>query len=137
MTPVTVRIIAIHGTGAEAVRTETICDGKRYEKDGCVILRYTETIGDSVEADRVVTTLTVGEDVRMHRKGNPAADMLFLQEYRHAFIYPTPYGTIPMELETKRLEIKRDERRLTVHLTYTVFSDGAIASEAELVIDAY
>lgn len=117
--------------------TENKYDGKRFEKDGAVILRYEEKITDERDAKTVVTTLTVRDsEVRLHRKGNAGADMIFRGGERCEFVYRTPFGNLPMAIFTKVCAITKDDRRVSVHLLYTLYSADEIAGDMELLIEA-
>ena len=73
-----------------------------------------------------------GRSLSMTKRGPVQVKMEFIPGKRTTCMYRTPFGNIPMEIETKRVEIIEEEDRLSASAQYYLESDGIRLSTCKL-----
>lgn len=116
-------------TNAEEDVMEFVTEGKLYKKQGSTYLVYEETEMSGLEG--VKTTLRIdrnSNEVKMKRFGHDAMGtvMEFKKGERVNSMYETPFGILPMELLTYKIDnfIEPDEARGKLFIDYEVSLKG-------------
>lgn len=108
---------------------EFVTEGKLYKKEGSTYIVYEETEMSGLEG--VKTTLRIArnsEEVKMKRFGHDAMGtvMEFRKGERVNSMYDTPFGLVPMELLTYKIDngIEPDEARGKLFIDYEISLKG-------------
>ncbi len=114
----------------ERITSECKCD--IYDKEERTIVFYRE--GESTLAADVKSTLRIEKSrVTLSRSGSYSSCMFFEAGRRCCFSYNMPYGTIEMEIRTKRLSIERTGAQTLVNIEYSM-NNGSEISENRMSI---
>ncbi len=109
--------------------------GVRHERDGKIYLQFMQTI--STEGASTPTLLIVeNSTVRVHRKGDYASDFLFDIDNRHPVTYNTPMGALPMETDTRQLDLFISDEILKIKMRYNLMSNDQIMTAVDMIIHA-
>ena len=108
----------------------------RQEENG-LVLEY-DDVQDEEKA-HIVLTMQRGEAakksrVRMQRLGMVSSVLTFLPGEKIASSYVTPYGEIPVAVDTRMVEIDMRENGGALHLAYDVYMGGERTSRAAMEI---
>lgn len=87
------------------------------------------------EAGDAITTLKISESsLELSRKGDTSSHMYFEVGTIKEILYETQYGTLCFEIDTKKLDIAREEKRFTINLSYAMKQGGEPVSDMDLEI---
>ena len=106
---------------------ETVVDaaGEAVLRNSEWVVRYRET---SPDLAGVVTTLTLGRDaIAVKRDGAVRSEQRFAAGRSMAGTYETPYGTLPLETRTTRLEVRFNGSAGEAEWAYELFIGGTAA----------
>lgn len=93
-----------------------------------ITLRYEETELTGLEG--TTTTISVRPGfVTLLRQGQVNSEMVFEQGRRHLSMYSTPYGTMSVGINTRRMVIELDETGGNLEVDYSLEVNHAVASE--------
>lgn len=95
------------------------------------VIRYEETLDESLPPQRVVMTFDSG-GATMSREGAYATDMVFRMGCRYEGAYHTPYGDMELAVYCTRLRYELDEDGGEVQLSYQLDLNGTFAAVHEL-----
>lgn len=95
------------------------------------VIRYEETLDESMPAQRVVMTID-GGGATMSRDGEYATDMVFRMGCRYEGSYHTPYGDMELAVFCTRLRYDLGEDGGEVQLSYQLDLNGAFAAVHDL-----
>jgi len=96
---------------------EVVTPGTFYEKDNSYYAEYAETTISGMEG--TTTTLKINPDkFSLIRIGSTSAEMDFDKKANNISMYNTPYGTLELKIETKKLDIKVDENGGDIYIKY-------------------
>ena len=96
---------------------------------------YNEILEDG-SSESVKTHLVLGDDFfEVRRHGAVETRMHFSKGNACTANYTTPYGTIPMELMTSELLIRRETERIRVHVEYGISSQGGEALDRVIEVE--
>lgn len=99
---------------------------------GAVTIRYE----DVLEGERAVFTLRAGGGAAsMTRRGMTGAELTFAPGERRASRYVTPYGDIPVAVDTRRVALTDEEHAGALALDYDVYIAGERTASAALCIE--
>ncbi len=122
-TDVRVDMRAGQSMGTESDKQERSCMGKRYERDGAMIVKYRDT-----ESDTVDTLEITGRRVKMKRSGSVRSEMDFAPGESHIFEMETTLGSFTFLVRTKRVAVGIYPDLITVELAYDLYADGSLVS---------
>ncbi len=88
--------------------------GGYIQKNGKIHIRYKTTSDDS----EVITLITIDRDTVTIKRGVSA--MVYKKGKKTNIQYNTPYGVIPMEIETTKLNASFNELGGTLELCYSI-----------------
>lgn len=103
-----------------------------YEKDGVHYLFYQEE-QESSEASRSRIKFKPGR-LELVRQGAVAARMVFEEQKSHRADYRTPYGTIPIDVDTEKIAVEKKEGEIRVTVEYGLETEGRRFSDSRLVL---
>lgn len=131
-------LVSVKGTqfmGEENDTIEIITAGTWYEKNGKQYLLYDESIGENGDSTR--NTVKVWPDkVEVTKKGLVDSHMTFECGKKHMANYMTPVGLIVLGITTSFMEIKQDEKKLHIAITYSLEMNGEYVSGCSLELTA-
>ena len=126
--------INVKGTNKDSGVVEVECSG-RYALVGDVeYIRYEECLEEADIKINNLIKLRRGS-MEMIKKGPMNSRMTFAAGQTTSCTYDTPYGSIPMQVHTRRMDIIRTDDRLRVILQYSLGMDGGQDIDCEVDIN--
>lgn len=108
--------------GVERERTELRVPGTLEKADGGFFLRYEERGGDGlVTKTRLAVT---PQRAILTRSGGVRTELIFEPGAAHASFYELPYGTLPVEVETRSLRCRLTRYGGVLELRYRIVLGG-------------
>ncbi len=110
--------------------------GRMYERDGKCCISYEET-GENETGNITKCMLKIsGEKIELNKKGDVSYNMVFKKGGKEIFSYGTPYGAVPMTVETLRLDVRGDiSLGLVADIRYDLDMSGYVLN-CEMTIQA-
>lgn len=105
-----------------------------YYRNGCHYLLYEETQEGFRESVHSRIQLREGR-LELVKTGAVNTRMTLEPGLRCKNDYHMPYGTMVLETDTKRLEIREEEDRIQAEAEYILWADGAYLSDCHIRID--
>lgn len=107
------------------------------ESDNEIVLEYDDVQDE--ERAHIILTMKPGRSAkenraRMQRKGMVSSVLTFLPGQKAASSYVTIYGEIPVAVDTRSVDIIRDDKGGVLALDYDVYMGGEITSRAKMEI---
>ena len=107
------------------------------EEADSIVLEYDDVQGE--EKAHIILTMKPGRQprenrARMQRKGMIASTLTFLPGQKVASSYVTIYGEIPVAVDTRSVEISRDDKGGVLAMDYDVYMGGERTSSAKMEI---
>lgn len=130
---VLITMIAHQTDGKQKDRTETVYPGKGYEKDGCYYVFYDEVDPDDGSVTKASLRIRP-RHIDIRKKGAVNTQMVFIPGQSTETEYQTPYGKFILTVDTKRADIKRMEKDITLELDYRLSLGGAQAIRNQMKI---
>ena len=122
--------IEITGTqrlGTEQDETFAEAEGTYEWEKNVVTVQYIEKIEDTLEIRNQIQVK--GKGVTISKRGAIVSDMYFEAGKNSEVAYQTPYGTIPMEIRCRNVNIKEEEQNFNIEVEYALYSGGEVVSE--------
>ncbi len=131
---VTVKIEGIHkdALSGEVQSTSYLGKGRFFERGDSFLVFYTETDDDKAKTDVRLTVRKTNAELK--REGNVSCRFLFSEGENTQTRYRTPFGDMPMEIETKKYHMNMSGNTLDVHVEYSLIIDGTPSSDCEIII---
>lgn len=119
-------IISIKGQqayeGADSETTELVTDGLLRREGGGYVLSYMESEVTGMKG--TLTTIQIEADcVTLTRMGQFNSQMVFQEGRRHISVYETPYGSLSMAIDTRKLRAGLDLRGGDIEIGYHIEID--------------
>lgn len=128
---VTIELLGIQDREGEEERIETLTEGNYCMRGDRHYISYEEELEDVPQ--KVKTLLHIGDgSLSITKRGAVQVKMEFIPDKKTTCTYHTPFGNIPMEVHTKRLEIVEEEDRLLASAQYDLESAGIRLSTCKL-----
>ena len=128
---VTVELLGIQNREGEEERVDIRTRGIYCLRENGHYISYEEELEEIPQ--KVKTLLHISSGVlSMTKRGPVQVKMEFIPGKRTTCMYRTPFGNIPMEIETKRVEVIEEEDRLSASAQYYLESDGIRLSACKL-----
>ena len=126
------KVIGTHSLEGEKETFETICDGKYHLKNEKHYFMYQE----NTEHGLVKSIIKV-QDESMEVIQSGAVNMhLFLEIGKiNACTYDTPFGSIPLDIHTKRIDMYIENHHMKVVAEYEMLNHDEVMAYCELLID--
>lgn len=104
--------------------------------NGTHIISYAEYDTETPEAPTAKNLLKLTDHTFSLRKtGDITTKMFFENEKSHRDIYQTPFGSFPMTLETKKLQINAFTEKITIFLNYDLQLDDRYISNCTIEME--
>lgn len=105
--------------------TELMTDGTMELTERGMILTYQETELTGMEG--TTTTFTVqGAQVVLTRSGAVNSQMIFEEGRQHTSLYETPFGELPVDIQTSALQHNLSERGGVMEIRYSIAVDHTL-----------
>lgn len=118
----------------ETVLTPELVTTGTYSRDALAHrVAYDETAGE----DGTLTQnelLFTSETAELKKEGEVQAHLIFQAGRKNLTVYETPYGSIPMEMQTHAVDVRLEEEEIALRLTYSMCMDEKAFSEFDLDI---
>ena len=128
---ITIRSSAHRDQDAEDETISMLTSGQLELEDTRAVIRYEETLDESLPAQQVVMTINE-EGATMSRGGEYATDMVFRMGCRYEGSYHTPYGDMVLAVYCTRLRYDLGEDGGEVQLSYQLDLNGSFAAMHDL-----
>lgn len=133
-------LVTIRGEQSDGVQTdklETIQSGLYRHVGSKDVISYEEMVvddpGDSTASTRNI--LKIQPDiVTLSKKGLIQTEMEFVPGQSFHGFYQTPYGVFDMIIQTKKLDIHKEDTRISIYLHYNLELNGEFIAECKLDI---
>ncbi|WMJ79696.1 DUF1934 domain-containing protein [Clostridium sp. MB40-C1] len=120
--------------GNEDEAIEIVTQGEFYEKENCYYAVYEESELSGMEG--TTTTLRIKpNEFSLIRMGTTNAKMKFKHNVKNVSMYDTPYGTLELYIDTKKLNIDVNENGGKVYIDYDMSLEGEKSLKTILNID--
>lgn len=98
---------------------EVIQQGQYYMRSGMHYLVYDEPLEGT---DAVIKNMLKFNDssLSVTKKGPVSASMLFDTAQKNLTNYSTPFGSITMGIDTKSIDVKKEEDKLSLNVDYSL-----------------
>lgn len=128
-------IISIKGSqiyeGQKPDVTELVTAGTLREEDGGYTISYAESELTGLEG--TTTCLRVeGPRVTLLREGNVNSQMVFEVGRKHLSMYETPYGSLAIGIDTRRMKNTLGESGGDLEIDYAIEVDNMLAGKSQL-----
>ena len=128
-------IISIKGSqiyeGREPDVTALVTSGTLWEDDGGYTISYMETELTGLEG--TTTQLRVeGPRVTLLREGSVNSQMIFEVGRKHLSMYETPYGSLAIGIDTRRMKNTLDASGGDLEIDYAIEVDNLLAGKSLL-----
>lgn len=111
------RDVSASSNEEELDKIETICPGEYYHRNDGHFVVYEEILDGFMEPVKNVIKLRDGE-FTISKKGPFNTQMLFMEGRKTLTDYGTPFGSILIGLDTKKIETNELENILDIHVEY-------------------
>lgn len=113
---------------------EVVTPGLFYVKDNSYFAEYDETSISGMEG--TTTTLKINpEKFSLIRMGSTNAEMDFDKKAKSISMYNTPYGTLELKIETKKLDVNVNENGGDILIKYLLSVVGQESMDTTLKIN--
>jgi len=113
---------------------EVVTPGVFYAADNAFYAEYAETEISGMEG--TTTTMKImPESFSLIRQGSTNTEMEFDKKEKSVSMYNTPFGTLEMKIETKKLDVDIDEDGGDIYIKYLLSIVGADVLDTTLKIN--
>lgn len=125
-------ILSIRGqqifVGEEPEVTELVTEGVLSRSGAGYTLRYQESELTGLEGTQTTFQIEDGR-VTLLREGQVNSQMVFQEGRRHLSLYDTPYGSLSIGIDTRRMKVNLGETGGNIEINYAIEIDHAVAGE--------
>ena len=114
---------------------ETVQQGEYYRRNGSHYLLYNEYMEGFREPARNLLRFKNGE-LSLNKKGLVNVQMLFSEGKKNVTSYQTPYGSIMIGLDTRRVVCRQEEHALFLEVDYTLEANYQYVADCHIQIEA-
>lgn len=138
MTPVHLKVINRQTlSGEEPQALELVTEARYAFKNGIHYLLYDESELSGLDAARTTLKITP-ERVSIRRHGNTESLLQFEVGRRYTTQYPTPYGSMKLEMTTQALTVDISEGpKGHIGIRYTMMMQSSLESKNEIDIEIF
>lgn len=111
----------------------TRANGSYHLTMGWHYVLYDEQLGEGEAVSKNIMKLKQ-DRIELTKKGLGPSHMVFDRRERTRTLYATPYGDIPMEIETREIRIKEATDRIEVELDYLLYTADSLPIENKIMI---
>lgn len=104
--------------------------------NGTHIISYAEYDVEAPAAPTAKNLLKLtGHTFSLRKSGAITTKMVFENEKSHRDVYQTPFGSFPMTLKTKKLQMDASTEKITVFLNYDLHLDDRYVSNCTIEME--
>ncbi len=130
---VSIKVTGTQNYDGEKDSITTIADGKYFFKNDKHYFLYEE----ATESGNLKTTIKVSDEAMEVKKTGAMHIHLFFEAGREiACNYDTPYGSIPVAINTKRLDMFIENERIKIIVDYEIKNHDQVMAYSQLVVEA-
>ena len=131
---ISLRGLQFDQSGADADKIETITAGAYYEKNGSHYVLYDELIEGFEEPTK--NKVKFGEHfLELSRSGAVNVYMIFEENKKNMTNYNTPFGSILIGINTKKIHISQEPDRIVVDVDYALDVNYEYLTDCKIVLD--
>jgi uncharacterized beta-barrel protein YwiB (DUF1934 family) len=113
---------------------KVVTPGTFYVKDNVFYAEYAETEISGMEG--TTTTMKIKPNkFSLIRQGSTSTEMEFDRKEKSVSMYSTPYGTLELKIETKKLDVTVDEEGGDIYIKYLLSIVGQDVMDTTLKIN--
>ncbi len=117
----------------ENVETMTEVAGEYYLRNGVHYVMFEETEAGFTQSTRSMLKVR-GKQVELMKKGLIQSNMLFEEGKLHTTEYRTPFGVVPMGVQTKHIRILEEKNALMVQIDYELHANESLMADCAIRI---
>ena len=115
---------------------ELMTDGEYTQENGVSKFSYIES--ELTGSGGLMTTFDIEPDrVILHRGDGMGEDMIFSEDFKHHFLYETPYGSITMGIDTHSIKKDMRDDGGNLEIRYDIEVDNVTVSHNLFEIDIW
>lgn len=128
------------GTDGEKQSMEAKSEGRLSEREGVLYVLYTENMeetgaGLSAKVKNLLKIEWEPACVELKKSGAVSWKMRFEAGKRDRAEYETPYGALEISAQTREVTVKREQKKTSLRLVYTLFIQGEKQADCRLEIE--
>ena len=131
-------MISIRGiqfdNGQDGEKIESIQKGEYYQKNNTHYIMFDEVIEGMNDPVKSMIKFKKGE-MHLNKKGPINVTMDFLENKKTLTDYRTPFGSLMIGLEAKRVNFEEEEKRIVVKVDYTMDVNYEHLADCKIKID--
>ena len=120
--------------GEDTGQIETVANGDYYKKNDKHYVIYEEVAEGFEQPTKNRLKFSEGM-VELSRSGPINVHMIFQENKKNLTSYNTPFGQIPMGIDTKKIQVTELGNRITVEVEYSLDVGGEFLSDCHMKID--
>lgn len=114
---------------------EIITPAKYYEKNGKHYILYDEVVEGFSGVIKNKVKITGNSVLEIIKTGITNAHMVFENGKSNVTFYDTPYGRMHVEMHTRKLDIKVEEKFIDIDVDYTLDINNEPAAECRIIMN--
>lgn len=126
-----VSVCGRQSAGGEKTKTRTA--GEHYRRGNSRFFLYEERLEGETQPVKNVLRLS-GDEISLTRRGSVQVQMVFAERRKHTASYRTPYGTILLGIDTRRIAVTETDGAMQICIDYALEMNGEFVSDCEIVI---
>lgn len=130
---IVIEVVGTHTADGNTEEIKSVCDGQYYIKNGKYYFLYEE----ETEYGKVKSIIKVDDELlEVIKKGAMSVHFFYKVGETIRCDYDTPFGIIPIEINTKNLDIYVEDHYMKVVVSYIMLSENKEIARCKLQINA-
>lgn len=113
---------------------EMITTGQYFQRNKKQYIVYEEAIEGETQTNHNRIKISPGR-VELNKTGMLSVHMVFEENEKHKTCYYTPYGTLMMEIETKKITVSETENEIHIEIEYALEMNGEFVADCHIQIN--
>lgn len=135
MNDVTIKIKGLQVVEETGDTVEMMVPGKHYIKNNKHYLLYDEI--DEESGEKIKNTIKFTDTyAEVVRKGTISGRLVFEEGKNNQSLYSTPFGELLVEVLTKEIKIKEEEKNINLNIDYELYANNSKVSDSNIDIKA-
>ena len=119
---------------SESDTVEVIAPGEYFLKNGKHFVLYDEAEEGQTEVIKNVVKISP-ECVEVNKKGPSSVNMIFEKDKKHVSYYYTPFGSLHVGIETRKIDVTEEESRIKAEIDYALDINYEHVADCSITID--
>lgn len=115
------------------METMTHVEGEYYMRNGVHYIMFEETEAGFTQSTRSMLKVR-GKQVELIKKGLVQSNMVFEEGRLHNTEYRTPFGMVPMGVQTEHIRILEEKNALMVQIDYELHANESLMADCDIRI---